>query len=123
MRYGRDRPRLLLTLEVGEEALLVESGALETERVDDVVDLDDLVINILGSLLGGSVGTGVNGESTLLDHGTIGLVDDAIDLLEIVGVGEELVTGEDILVDKHDGGLSRLDLWKWDGIEERRKRS
>lgn len=38
-----------------------------------------------------------NADSTLLDHGTVGLVDDAIDLLEIVGVGEELVTGEDIL--------------------------
>jgi hypothetical protein len=59
MRYSRDRLRLLLTLEVGEVALLVESGALETERADDVVDLGDLVIKILGSLLGGSVGTNV----------------------------------------------------------------
>jgi hypothetical protein len=59
MRHTCNRPRLLLTLEVGEEALLVERGALETERADDVVDLDNLVINILGSLLGGSVGTNV----------------------------------------------------------------
>lgn len=59
MRSSSDGPRLLLTLEVGEEALLVERGALETERVDDVVDLDGLVIKILGGLLGGSVGTSV----------------------------------------------------------------
>ena len=49
----------LHTLEVGEVALLVERGALETERVDDIVDLGDLVIEILSSLLGGSVGTDV----------------------------------------------------------------
>jgi hypothetical protein len=51
--------RLLCTLEVGEVALLVERGLLETERADDVVDLGDLVIEILGSLLGGSVGTDI----------------------------------------------------------------
>lgn len=52
---------LLCTLEVGEVALLVERGLLETERADDVVDLDDLVLEILGGLLGGSVGTNVCG--------------------------------------------------------------
>lgn len=38
-----------------------------------------------------------NFDSTLLDHGTVGLVDDAINLLEVVGVGDELVTVEDVL--------------------------
>jgi hypothetical protein len=38
-----------------------------------------------------------NVDTALLDHGTIGLVDDAIDLLEIVGVGDELIVSEDIL--------------------------
>lgn len=52
---------LLCTLEVGEVALLVERGLLETEGADDVVDLDDLVIDIFGSLLGGSVGTDICG--------------------------------------------------------------
>ena len=52
---------LLCTLEVGEVALLVERGLLETERADDVVDLDDLVLEILSGLLGGSVGTDVCG--------------------------------------------------------------
>lgn len=31
------------------------------------------------------------------DHGTVNLVDGAIDLFQIVGVGDDLVTGEDIL--------------------------
>jgi hypothetical protein len=47
------------TLEVGKVALLVEGGALETERADDVVDLDLGVIEILSSLLSGSVGTDI----------------------------------------------------------------
>lgn len=36
-------------------------------------------------------------DSALSDHGAVGLVNDAIDLLEVVGVGDDLVTGEDIL--------------------------
>lgn len=59
-RYaGHDSAAVLRTLEVGQVALLVELGGLETERVDDVVDLDLGVLNTLISLLGGSVGTGV----------------------------------------------------------------
>lgn len=51
--------RKQLTLEVGQVALLVEAGGLETERVDDVVDLDLGILNALVGLLGGSVGTSV----------------------------------------------------------------
>lgn len=47
------------TLEVSKEALLVEGGALETERVDDVVDLDLRIIEIFFGLLSGSVGTDI----------------------------------------------------------------
>jgi len=36
-------------------------------------------------------------DGLLRDHGAVGLVDDAIDLLEVVRVGDDLVTGEDIL--------------------------
>jgi hypothetical protein len=50
---------VILTLEVGEVALLVELGLLETERVDDI-DLGlELVISTLLGLLSGSVGTSV----------------------------------------------------------------
>lgn len=50
---------LHVSLKVGEVRLLVELGRLETERVDDVVDLDGTLLKSLLSLLGGSVGTGV----------------------------------------------------------------
>ncbi len=36
-------------------------------------------------------------DGLLRDHGAVGLVDDAIDLLEVVRVGDDLVTGENIL--------------------------
>lgn len=44
------------TLEVGQVALLVERGALETEGVDNVVDLDSLV---LGSLIVTALSRGI----------------------------------------------------------------
>lgn len=63
MAYG-DKRNLCLTaasrtLEVGQVALLVEAGGLETERVDDVVDLDLGILETLLGLLSGSIGTGV----------------------------------------------------------------
>lgn len=53
------RYRYRHTLEVGKVSLLVERSGLETERADNVVDLDSAVLEILTSLLGGSVGTNV----------------------------------------------------------------
>jgi hypothetical protein len=50
---------LHVTLEVGKVALLVEGGALETERADDVVDLDLCIIDFFFSLLSRSVGTDI----------------------------------------------------------------
>lgn len=47
------------TLEVGQVTLLVERGALETERSNDVVDLDLGVVKLLSTLLGGGVGTDI----------------------------------------------------------------
>jgi hypothetical protein len=47
------------TLEVRQVRLLIERGALEPERVDNIVDLDRCVLNALLSLLGGRVGANV----------------------------------------------------------------
>lgn len=47
------------TLKVGQEALLVELGALQTERGNNVVDLDLGVVEVLASFLGRGVGTDV----------------------------------------------------------------
>lgn len=44
-------------LEVGEVALLIELSGLQTERVDDVVDGLGTLLQLLGGILGGGVGT------------------------------------------------------------------
>ncbi len=87
-----------LTLEVSQVALLVELSALETERVDNVIDLLLGVLETLFSLLGGSVGASVDLDSTLHDHGAVSLVDDVVDELEVVRVGDDLVIGEYVLI-------------------------
>lgn len=50
---------LNLTLEIRQVGGLVEAGRLETEGVDDVVDLLGGVLETLVSLLGRGVGTSV----------------------------------------------------------------
>ena len=55
LQFGLDG--LHVALEVSEEALFVELGGLETERVDDVVDLGSTVLNSLLRFLGGRVST------------------------------------------------------------------
>lgn len=47
------------TLEVGKICLLVERGLVETERVDNVVDLLSTILDTLLSFLSRCVGTGV----------------------------------------------------------------
>ena len=85
------------TLEVAEVGLLVELGLVELESVDNV-DLGLLlVVGILITALGGSVGASVEGLTTDGDLGAVGLVGNAVNLLEVVRVGDELVTRDDIL--------------------------
>lgn len=36
-------------------------------------------------------------DGALSDHGAVGLVDDAADLLEVVRVGDDLVVGDEVL--------------------------
>ena len=36
-------------------------------------------------------------DGTESDHGTVDFVDNAIDFLEIIGIGDDLVTGDKIL--------------------------
>lgn len=38
-----------------------------------------------------------DGDGALSDHGAVGLVDDVINLLEIVRVGDDLVVGDEVL--------------------------
>jgi len=122
------------TLEVGQVALLVERSALETERVDNVVDLDGRVLQGLLGLLSGRVGADVwrstlaavgflsragshigggarylrtNLDVALGDHGAVSLVDDTVDLGEVVRVRDDLITADNVLV---EGGRVLADL-------------
>jgi hypothetical protein len=85
------------TLEVGKVLLLVEVGLVQTERVDDINDGLGLVLGVLAGLLGRGVGTNVDVVNTDGDLLAVGLVGDAVDLLEVVRVGDDLVTGEGVL--------------------------
>jgi hypothetical protein len=103
------------TLEIGKISLLVESSLGETERVDDINLLLRRVFNALLGLLSRSVGSSIcetalgnrhaQGRKWRPTEGfvangnlfTVGLVDYAIDLLEVVHVGDDLVVGEQVL--------------------------
>lgn len=80
-----------------EVCLLVEASLVELESVDNV-DLGLLlVIGLLLTTLGGSVGTSVEGLTTDGDLAAVGLVGDTVNLLEVVRVGDELVTRDNVL--------------------------
>ena len=54
---------------------------------------------------GSGVRTDVDGA--LGNHGTVGLIDDAVDLLEVVRVRDDLVVGDDVLAAR---GLELVNL-------------
>lgn len=56
------------------------------------------VVEGLLALLGGWVGANVDCLTTDGDLLAIGLVDDAVDLFEVVRVGDDLVAGDDVLL-------------------------
>jgi hypothetical protein len=88
---------------------------IQAERVDNVVDLNGSILNTLLGLLRRCVGTSVcypqsavwllfRARDVLTDfdraegnHGTIDFVDNIVDFLEVVGVGNDLVTSENVL--------------------------
>lgn len=84
-------------LQVAEVCLLVELCVGEAERVDDVKDGNGTILGILSSLLGGSVRTSVNLDSAQGDVAAVRLEDNVINLLEIEGVRNQLVAGDDVL--------------------------
>lgn len=87
-----------LTLEVTEVGFLVEAGLLETERVDNV-DLGLLLVvgTLVVTALGRGVGAGVEALTTDGDLGAVGLIGDAVDGLQVVGVGDELIAADNVL--------------------------
>lgn len=99
-------------LEVGHERLLVELSGGEAERVDDVVNLLLAILKVLCGLFGRAdwaksvvcywsgllrccssrIGSGVDLAILDGDHGAIGLVDHIINLLELRGGHNVLVS-------------------------------
>lgn len=74
-------------LEVGKEGFFVENGGLETEGVDNVVDLGLTLLERFASLLRGRVGTDVDIVSRANDdHRAVDLVDNSIDFFSGWGV-------------------------------------
>lgn len=89
---------------------------METKGVDDVVDLHSTILGTLLGFLSRGVGSSVcifilavccegcgtrgvhtDFDGAKSDHGAVALVDGSIDLLQIVGVGDDLVTGDNVL--------------------------
>jgi len=63
------------------------------------VDLGlDTILDVLFALFGRGVGARVEGLAADLDELAVGLVDDTVDFLEVVDVGDDLVVGEDVLL-------------------------
>jgi len=93
---------LHVSLEMAEILLLVERGLLETETVDSIdfcfdVFVDGFVITAFGRW----VASYVEGFTTNPDLLAVGFIDYAINFLQIVGIGGDLVVGDDVLVDNH----------------------
>lgn len=116
------------TFEMGKVGFLVERGRVETERVNDIVDL---LLRIFSTLLGffsRGVGTSIYNSDLLdypppkvipvfidsidsggvifertdvdsanSDHAAVDLIDNTIDLLQVVRVGDDLITSDNIL--------------------------
>lgn len=78
-------------------ALLVELGRLQTEAVHDIDDGLFGVVEGLLAVLGAGVGAHVEALAADGDVLAVGLVDDVVDEFEAVGVGDDLVVGDEVL--------------------------
>lgn len=85
------------TFEICKVTLLVELCLVQSEGVDDIDNLFRRVLDPLLSFFGRGVGANVDVVGTDGDSRAVGLVDYTVNLLEVVGVGDDLVVGEDIL--------------------------
>lgn len=65
--------------------------------MDDVNDGLGGILEILAALLSGRVGANVDVVTTDGDLLAVGLVRDAVDLLEVVRIGDDLVIGDEVL--------------------------
>jgi len=83
---------------VAEIALLVEAGLLQAEAVGDVEDGLRGIVKRLLAFFGRRVGANVDALVSNADLLAVGFVGNAVDLLEPVRVGDDLVAGDDVLL-------------------------
>lgn len=65
--------------------------------MDDIDNGLRSVLDIIASFFSRGVGTNVDVVGADSDSRAVGLVNDTVNLLEVVGVGDDLVVGEDVL--------------------------
>jgi hypothetical protein len=87
---------------VREIALLVEARLIQTEAVDDINDLLRAIFESLLAFLSRRVGANVDVVVANGDFLAVSFVGDAINLLEVVGVGDDLVIGDEVLFLLHE---------------------
>lgn len=77
--------------------LLVELSVGQAERVHNVENGLGAILGVLCGLLGRCVGTSVDLDGAQGDVTAVGLEDDAVNLLEVEGVRDQLVAGDNVL--------------------------
>lgn len=97
---------LHVTLDVSQKGLLVKGCLLQTEGVDNVVDGLLGGVQFLVTTFSRWVGTDINVTVTNGNHLTVGLVDDIVNQLDVVGIRQKLVVRDDILA--HNVSFNQL---------------
>ena len=80
---------------------------MQAERVRNIEHLLRGILDALLSLLSGRIGADVDVVAANADLLAVALVRDAVDLLEVVRVRDDLVAGDDVLADRGHSVLAK----------------
>ena len=94
----RDGKGIKHTLEMTQITLLVEARLLQPETMSDIEDGLGGIIKGLLAFFGGRVGANVDGLAANGYPLAVGFVDDAVNLFEVVRVGDDFVAGDEVLI-------------------------
>ena len=115
---------VVLLAAVKRSARVLVAEVLQTEGVDDVVDLSDLVIGtLLVAALGRGVSTDIERFTADVDHGAVDFVDDIVDVLEVVRVGDDLVAGDEVLERKSAKFVAKKPLVESQALPREKRRN
>lgn len=85
------------TFKICKITLLVELCLVQSEGVDNIDNGLRSVLDLFASFFSRSVGANVDVVGADGDSRAVGFVNNTVNLLEVVGVGDDLVVGEDVL--------------------------